>query len=113
MYLLAPLVALALRRSLGSLLGGHRYDVVHAHWVVPNAAMITDIVAAHRVPFVVSAHGSDIFLAERSVVVGAFARATLERAACVTACSDDLRWRAVALRAAPSRARTVPYSVDA
>jgi glycosyltransferase involved in cell wall biosynthesis len=111
-YLLAPLVAFALRRALGSLLGSRRYDVAHAHWVVPNAAMITDIVAAHRVPFVVSAHGSDIFLAERSALVGAFARATLERAAGVTACSDDLRVRAVALGAAPSRTRTVPYGVD-
>jgi glycosyltransferase involved in cell wall biosynthesis len=113
MYLLAPLVALALRRALGSLLGGRRYDVVHAHWVVPNAAMITDVVAAHRVPFVVSAHGSDIFLAERSAAVRAFARFTLERAARVTACSDDLRRRAVALGAPEARTSTVPYGVDA
>jgi phosphatidyl-myo-inositol dimannoside synthase len=112
MYLLAPLVALALRRALGSLLGGRRYDVVHAHWVVPNAAMITDVVAAHRVPFVVSAHGSDIFLAERSAPVRAFARFTLERAARVTACSDDLRRRAVALGAPEARTSTVPYGVD-
>ena len=112
MYLLAPLVALALRRALGSLLGGHRYDVVHAHWVVPNAAMITDVVAAHRVPFVVSAHGSDIFLAERSAAVRAFARFTLERAARVTACSDDLRRRAVALGAPAAQTSTVPYGVD-
>jgi glycosyltransferase involved in cell wall biosynthesis len=111
-YLLAPLVAFALRRALGSLLGSRRYDVAHAHWVVPNAAMVTDIVAAHQVPFVVSAHGSDIFLAERSALVGSFARATLERAAYVTACSDDLRRRAIALGAAPSRTRTVPYGVD-
>jgi glycosyltransferase involved in cell wall biosynthesis len=111
-YLLAPLVAIALRRALGSLLGSRRYDVAHAHWVVPNAAMVTDIVAAHQVPFVVSAHGSDIFLAERSALVGSFARSTLESAACVTACSDDLRRRAIALGAAPSRTRTVPYGVD-
>ena len=52
---------------------------MHAHWVVPNAAMVTDIVAAHRVPFVVSAHGSDVFLAERSATVGAFARSALRR----------------------------------
>ena len=39
-YLLAPLVALALRRALGPLLAGRRYDVVHAHWVVPNAALV-------------------------------------------------------------------------
>jgi phosphatidyl-myo-inositol dimannoside synthase len=113
MYLLAPLVALALRRALGSLLAGRRYDVVHAHWVVPNAAMVTDIVAAHRVPLVVSAHGSDIFLAERSSIIGAFARSALEAAGRVTACSDDLRSRAVLLGAAEGRTRTVPYGVDA
>lgn len=112
-YLLAPLVALALRRALGSLLKARRYDVVHAHWVVPNAAMVTGIVAAHKVPFVVSAHGSDIFLAERSSTIGAFARLALRAAGRVTACSDDLRGRAVALGAAEGRTRTVPYGVDA
>jgi glycosyltransferase involved in cell wall biosynthesis len=45
--------------------------------------------------------------------VGAFARSTLERAARVTACSDDLRRRAVALGAAERRTTTVPYGVDA
>ena len=74
--------------------------------------MITDVVAAHRVPFVVSAHGSDIFLAERSAAVRAFARFTLERAARVTACSDDLRRRAVALGAPAAQTSTVPYGVD-
>jgi glycosyltransferase involved in cell wall biosynthesis len=112
-YLLAPLVAFALRRALSSLLGGRRYDVVQAHWVVPSAAMVTDIVAAHRVPFVVSVHGSDIFLAERSPTIGAFARNAFERAARVTACSDDLRRRAVRLGAAEARTLTVPYGVDA
>lgn len=112
-YLLAPFVAFALRRALSGLLGSRRYDVVHAHWVVPSAAMVTDIVAAHRVPFVISAHGSDIFLAERSPTTGAFARAAFEQAAGVTACSDDLRQRAVRLGAAEARTVTVPYGVDA
>jgi glycosyltransferase involved in cell wall biosynthesis len=112
-YLLAPLVALALRRALGAELAARRYDVVHAHWVVPNAAMVTDIVAAHRVPFVVSTHGSDIFLAERSGVIGALARSALGAAGRVTACSEDLRRRAIALGSAPGRTRTVPYGVDA
>jgi glycosyltransferase involved in cell wall biosynthesis len=112
-YFLAPLVALALRRALGAALAARRYDVVHAHWVVPNAAMVTDIVGAHGVPFVVSTHGSDIFLAERSSLVGAFVRSALGAAGRVTACSDDLRLRAIALGAAPRRTRTVPYGVDA
>ena len=112
-YLLAPFVAFALRRALGTLVGDRRYDVVHAHWVVPNAALVADIVAAHRVPFVVSVHGSDVFLAERSRLFAPLARAALERARRVTACSEDLRRRVVALGAAEGRTRTVPYGVDA
>jgi glycosyltransferase involved in cell wall biosynthesis len=111
-YLLAPLVAFALRRALGGLLAERRYDVVHAHWVVPNAAMVTDVVEAHRVPFVVSAHGSDIFLAERSRAVRAWAGRALRAAARVSACSEDLRRRAVALGAPEAHTRTVPYGVD-
>jgi glycosyltransferase involved in cell wall biosynthesis len=111
-YLLAPLVALSLRRAVGALLSDRRYDVVHAHWVVPNAALVVDIVRAHRVPFVVSVHGSDVFLAERSRAAGALAAAALEAAGRVTACSEDLRRRAVALGAPEARTRTVPYGVD-
>jgi glycosyltransferase involved in cell wall biosynthesis len=111
-YLLAPLVLLSLRRAVSSLLSARRYDVVHAHWVVPSAAMVSDIVARHRVPFVVSTHGSDVFLAERSALVRAFARSALGAAGRVTACSDDLHRRAVALGAARERTRTVPYGVD-
>src|SRR6185369_10094041 len=64
-YLLAPLVAIALRRAVSRQLSARRYDALHVHWVVPSAAMIADIAAAHRIPTVVSLHGSDVFLAER------------------------------------------------
>lgn len=111
-YLLAPLVALALRRQVGERLRESRYDVVHAHWVVPNAALITDVVRAHGVGFVVSLHGSDVFLAERLGLAGAFTRTALRAAGAVTACSADLAQRGLALGASPHRTRTVPYGVD-
>ncbi len=109
---LAPFVALSLRAEVSALLAATRYDVVHAHWVVPNAALVADVVAAHRVPFVVSLHGSDVFVAERMPLVGAFARRALGAAGVVTACSGDLERRALALGADARRTRTVPYGVD-
>jgi glycosyltransferase involved in cell wall biosynthesis len=111
-YALAPLVALALRAEVGRLLRARRYDVVHAHWVVPNAAMALGVVRAHGVPLVVSLHGSDVYLAEKSPLAGAFARRALEAAGAVTACSGDLAGRALGLGARPERLRTVPYGVD-
>ena len=41
------------------------------------------------------------------------ARRVFRRAGCVTACSDDLARRAIALGAAPDRVEVVPYGVDA
>ena len=111
-YALVPLVALALRRAISARLCAERYDVVHAHWVVPNAALIADLARAHRVSLVVSLHGSDVFLAERFAPAGWLARSALSRAGAVTACSADLAERALRLGALRERTRTVPYGVD-
>lgn len=112
-FLLAPLAAFALRRRMGERLTARRFDVVHAQWVVPSAALVADLVRSHRVPLVVSLHGSDVFVAERLGTARALARHALALAGAVTACSEDLRRRAVALGAPAGRTRTVPYGVDA
>ncbi|HVR72448.1 MAG TPA: glycosyltransferase family 4 protein [Vicinamibacteria bacterium] len=112
-WLVAPLAALALRRAVAARLRERRYDAVHVHWVVPNAALVSDILAAHRARAVVSLHGSDVFVAERLLPARLLARRALARAGVVTACSADLRRRAVRLGAPPARTRVVPYGVDA
>lgn len=111
-YLLAPLVALALRRALSGRLQDHSYDVVHVHWLVPNAVLVDDIVRAHGAALVVSLHGSDVFVAERLRPARWLARRTLRRAGAVTACSGDLHRRVLALGAPAARTTTVPYGVD-
>jgi len=111
-YLLAPLVALSLRRTVAGLLRQRRYGVLHAHWLVPNAVLVSDLAAAHEVPLVVSLHGSDVFVAERLRLAGSLSRHTLGRAGAVTACSEELARRALALGAPPPRTRTIPYGVD-
>ena len=110
--LIAPLVALALRRAVSQRLLERRYDVVHAHWVVPNAALIADVVRVQRVPLVISLHGSDVFLPERIAPLRPAARAAFAAAGAVTACSRDLGARARALGAPDALLRTVPYGVD-
>jgi glycosyltransferase involved in cell wall biosynthesis len=88
-----------------------RATIVHAHWVIPNGVLAA--LACGRRPLVVSLHGSDVFVAERHRPIGAAAAAVFRRAGWITACSDDLRDRAIALGAAPSTIETVPYGVDA
>lgn len=111
-YLLAPLVALSLRNAFGARLLAKRYDAVHVHWVVPNAALVADIARRHGAPLVISLHGSDVFLAERLPLAGTLARRAFDVAGSITACSADLQRRALALGAAAERTHTVPYGVD-
>jgi glycosyltransferase involved in cell wall biosynthesis len=80
--------------------------------VVPNAAFVHDLARAHRVPLVVSLHGSDVFMAERFAPAGFLARRALEQAGATTACSGDLHRRALVLGSRPECTRTVPYGVD-
>jgi glycosyltransferase involved in cell wall biosynthesis len=88
-----------------------RATVMHGHWVVPGGV----IAAAARpaLPLVVSLHGSDVFLAERTRLARVAAARVFHRAGFVTACSEDLARRAVALGAAAGRLEVVPYGVDA
>lgn len=87
-----------------------RATVIHAHWVVPGG--VIGALAAGRRRVVVSLHGSDVFVAERNPLIGRVAGRVFRRAAWVTACSDDLHARAVALGSVPSHTETVPYGVD-
>lgn len=111
-WLLAPLAAWALRSAVAGLLRERRHDVLHVHWVVPNAAFLADLARAHGVPLVVSLHGSDVFLAERLAPARDLARAAFRQAGAVTACSEDLAERARRLGAPAARVHTVPYGVD-
>jgi glycosyltransferase involved in cell wall biosynthesis len=107
----APLAMAAAWRAASTLADRIDATMVHGHWVVPGGVIAA--AAAGRRPLVVSLHGSDVFVAERHRIVGRAARWAFGRAGFVTACSDDLRQRALALGARADRSATVPYGVDA
>jgi glycosyltransferase involved in cell wall biosynthesis len=107
-----PMAVVAGVRSLSAALRFENFDVLHAHWVVPSGAMAAlSLPSNGRTPLVVSLHGSDVFLAERSRLARLGTRKAFERAAAVTACSRDLADRSVPLgaRLAPE---VIPYGVS-
>jgi glycosyltransferase involved in cell wall biosynthesis len=91
---------------------GRPYDVVQAHWVLPNGPPAALPAALFGTPLVVSLHGSDIYLAERHWALALAATAAFRAAAAVTACSGDLHERALRLGARPQRSTVVPYGVN-
>ncbi|MFL6262058.1 MAG: glycosyltransferase [Thermoanaerobaculia bacterium] len=107
--LAAPLYALAARRALRRLLRQRRFDLVHAHWIVPNGVVAA--AAGLRLPFAIGLHGSDVFLAEKKGV-RLLARWALSRARLLTGCSPELVDRVRALGFPAERSRVIPYGVD-
>ena len=107
----APLAAAAGWRAARAVARAIDATIVHGHWVVPGGVIAA--AAAGTKPVVISLHGSDIFVAEKHGAVGRAARWAFGKAACVTACSEDLRQRAIGLGADRWRSRTIPYGVDA
>ena len=109
-WAVAPLAIVSGWRKTRQVAAAVGATVIHAHWLIPGGVL--GALARGGRPLVVSAHGSDVFVAERVAVARRVARAVLGRAGWITACSDDLRDRAIALGAPAGRTETVPYGVD-
>lgn len=88
------------------------FDIIHAHWVLPNGPPAGLVAALVGLPLVVSLHGSDVSVAERHWLAAGAAGAVFRQAAQVTACSSDLRSRALLLGARTNTSRVIPYGVD-
>jgi phosphatidyl-myo-inositol dimannoside synthase len=112
LYALAPLVFLSGVRACSRLAKGQRFDLVHAHWLVPNGLIGSAASARIGLPLVISLHGSDISVSERSRWLGALVRRSFARADAVTAPSEDLLDRARRL-GATGTLELIPYGADA
>jgi glycosyltransferase involved in cell wall biosynthesis len=110
LYALAPVVFASALRACLAVARRYDVDVVHAHWVVPNGPI--GAVASRKLglPLVVTLHGSDAAIAERSRWIGGSARWTFENAAAVTGPSGDLLERARMLGA--SRLELIPWGAE-
>lgn len=112
-YALAPLALASSFDKLMQLTAREKFDVIHAHWVLPNAPAAALVARRRKLPLVVSMHGSDVFMAEKNRAFGAAARNAFDRAAWITACSDELMQRALALGADENKTELIPYGADA
>ena len=109
-YLAAVPAALSSAANIRRLMRARRYDLVHAHWLLPNAPIMAAAAGAPGTPMVISCHGSGVYMAERTAWGRRLAAYALRRAAATTGCSSDLVRRLGELGAdAPT---WQPYGVD-
>ena len=117
-WLKLPALVAAEAIALWRLARRRRYDLIHAHWILPQGFVGVLVGRSLGIPCLITVHGGDVFaLAGR--LLGAFKRYALTRAAAVTVNSSatEAAVRAVApdiaeLRRIPMGAR-VPRPPDA
>jgi colanic acid/amylovoran biosynthesis glycosyltransferase len=95
----------ALRRAVRE----HRPDVLHVHWMIPQG--VCALVAARRVPWVVTTLGGDVY-ALNDPVSRWLKRAVLRRARAVTTMNEDMRRRLVELGSDDAGTEVLPMGAD-
>jgi len=99
------------------LLGERRYDVTHAHFILPDGFLAWRIRRAHGIPYVITAHGSDVprynpdRLRAAHKLLKPLWNAITRDAARIICPSDTLRGL-VALGTADARTLEIPNGID-
>lgn len=107
LWLQVPFFMLAMTRTLRRLLARERFDIIHAHWILP--AGLAGCIASRQsgVPLIVSAHGTDAF-----ALRGRLERAIKKRV--VASCAEwtaNTQSTAAALSLVPAP-NIIPMGVD-
>jgi glycosyltransferase involved in cell wall biosynthesis/SAM-dependent methyltransferase len=109
--LMLPFYLLGALITLWRVTGQQKTDVIHVHWVLPNGPVAAFVAKIRRIPFIISLHGSDIFLAHKNRLFGYVAHWVFIQAAAVTACSPELKKRALEL-GAPESIQLLAWGAD-
>ncbi len=104
---LLPLLFAAQWRATRELLAREPFDLVHAHWLLPQGLSATLACGSAGPPLVVTAHGGDLFALRGGVSVAA-KRRVLAGASAVTVNSSATERLALELGAVESKLRRIP-----
>lgn len=83
-YLLAPFLFISGIFHLFVLSRKYKFDVIHAHWLLPNGFISAVVNRLLKIPYVITLHGSDIFVSKQNFIFKNMAKWTLKHAAMVT-----------------------------
>lgn len=112
-WLLVPAFLLGLTLSAWRLVRRLRPDVVHAHWLLPQGlvAALLQAVEPRMPPFLVTAHGADLFGLRQRILQTAKAFVARKSGA-ITVVSSSMRKELVALGVEKAKIHVQPMGVD-
>lgn len=112
-YLLVPLFLLGQCLTLARLLRTHHFDVIHAHWLIPQGlvAVLARWLARRPVPMLCTSHGGDLF-ALRSPAMRLVKRIVMRASSRITVVSSAMRTEVLDLGIPAEQVTIIPMGVD-
>ena len=111
-YLLAPFMFLSGIFHLFRLHRKHRFDVIHAQWLLPNGFIGAALCKFYKLPLVITMQGSDMLVAKKNPFFKRMAKWTLKHTAMVTSVTPTFLPELAALGVPDNQRCLIPNGVD-
>ncbi len=112
-YWLIPPFLLGELWALARLLRQEPFDVIHAHWLIPQGlvAVLARWLTHRPVPLVSTSHGGDLF-ALRGTILSRIKQKVMNTSTQVTVVSAAMHTQVIAMGIAPQQVAVIPMGVD-
>ncbi len=112
-YFLVPLFLLGQLWAVVRLLRKERFDVIHAHWLIPQGfiAVLGLMLSRRRIPLLCTSHGSDIY-ALRGVFLERIKRWIMDQSQALTVVSHAMKNKVVGMGVTPDKVKVISMGVD-
>jgi glycosyltransferase involved in cell wall biosynthesis len=112
-YLLVPFFLIGQLIALVHLLHRERFDIIHAHWLIPQGltAVLGLIIARQRIPLLCTSHGGDLF-ALRGKILQLLKRLVMDRSRALTVVSRAMRHIVIDMGVNPDKVQVISMGVD-
>ncbi len=112
-YLMIPFFLLGQMRAVVGLLRSERFDLIHAHWLIPQGfvAALSLLMTGKKIPLLCTSHGGDLF-ALKGKGLQRLKRWVINKSAALTVVSKAMRKTVVAMGIDPDKVEVIPMGVD-
>lgn len=112
-YLLVPPFLLGQLWALIRLLRRERFDMIHAHWIIPQGliAVLGRVLSRRAIPLVCTSHGGDLYALRGKLLQGLKCR-IIERSRKLTVVSSAMRNHVVGMGIPPDKVDVISMGVD-
>ena len=112
-YLMIPLFLLGQLRAVVGLLRSERFDLIHAHWLIPQGfvAALSLLITRRKISLLCTSHGGDLY-ALRGKILQQLKRWVMDKSAALTVVSTAMKKTVVDVGVVPDKIEAIPMGVD-